>query len=146
MNSSKIFSQKKSSAIQFSQVSSKDKYALVYILFTHFSKILEDQGTLQPRHSALEDQDDDDDEEALLAEIRADAEKQNGERTGVVAGENELIENPRAAALKPDRESEERGRRSPSRDSEEEARRKEEKRKRKKEKKKSNNPEFSLTK
>ncbi len=100
---------------------------------------------MQPRHSALEDQDDDDDEEALLAEIQADKEKANGERTGVVAGENELIENPRAAALKPDRESEERGRRSPSRDSEEEARRKEEKRKRKKEKKKSNNREFSST-
>jgi pre-mRNA-splicing factor 38A len=96
-------------------------------------QILEDQGTLQPRHSALEDQDDDDDEEALLAEIQADKEKQNG---GVIAGENELIENPRAAALKPDRQSEERSRRSPSRNSEEEARRKDEKKKRKKEKKK----------
>jgi len=116
----------------------------VYILFTHFSKILEDQGTLQPRHSALEDQDDDDDEEALLAEIRADAEKQNGERTGVITGENELLENPRAAALKPDRRSEERseGERERDRDSEDEARRKEKKRKRKKEKKKSNNFSF----
>jgi len=117
------------------------KEAFCDTILPHILKrqVLEDQGVLQPRHSALEDQDDDDDEEALLAEIRADAEKQNGERTGVMTGEGELLENPRAAALKPDRRSESRSRSRRSddgRDSEEEARRKEEKRKRKKEKKK----------
>jgi len=86
-------------------------------------QILEDSGSLKPRHSVLEDIDDDD--ESLLAEIMGENNADNKEQTGVVTGDNELIENPRAAALKGNRSSEEK-----------ELDEKEEKRKRKEEKKK----------
>jgi pre-mRNA-splicing factor 38A len=88
---------------------------------------LEDLGSLQLRHSVLEDLEEDD--ETLLAEI-----KENGENEpkGITAGDDELIENPRAAALKPDRSSEEKSPKRKHRDRDEEE---EEERKRKKDKK-----------
>jgi len=97
-------------------------------------QILEDNGSLQQRHSVLEDLEEDD--ETLLAEI-----KENGENElpkGIMAGDDELIENPRAAALKPDRRSsEEKSPRRKHRDEDdEERRRKKEKKRHKKEKKK----------
>jgi len=90
---------------------------------------LEDSGVLKPRHSALEDLDEDD--EALLA-IK---DEEENEKKNAPVGADELIENPRAAALKPD--SEEKGEEGEETvDKEEERRRRKEKKRQKKEKKK----------
>ncbi len=99
-------------------------------------QIFEDQGTLKPRQSALEDIDDDD--EALMAEIIGETKT---ETQGVLLGDSELVENPRAAALKVDRDSEERENRDGNSEGEKEERRfkREEKKRQKKEKKASIN-------
>jgi pre-mRNA-splicing factor 38A len=101
-------------------------------------QVLEENGTLQPRQSTLEEMEEDD--EALLAEI---TENGNANKMGLAAGADELIENPRAEALRPDRRSEEKDRngdrkkrRDEDEEDEEERRRRKEKKRDKKEKKK----------
>jgi len=97
-------------------------------------QVLEESGALKPRHSVLEDLDEDD--ETLLDEIRDTGAVT--EQQGVKGGVDELIENPRAEGLRPDRSSEEKskdGERHRDRDDEERRNRKDKKR-HKKEKKK----------
>jgi len=98
-------------------------------------QILEDSGALKPRQSALEDIDDDD--EALLAEITGETNIE-GQTVGVVTGESEFVENPRAAALRRENSEErESDGKSEGERNDEESQKREEKKKRKKEKKKS---------
>jgi len=112
------------------------KEAVCDTILPHISKrqVLEESGALKPRHSVLEDLDEDD--ETLLEEIRDNG--ATSDQKGVTAGADELIENPRAEGLRPNRSSEENSKDGQEhRDKDDEERRKKKDKKRhKKEKKK----------